>query len=224
MQTETTTHETPQGAREPRVRERTCAGCGKTAAPEDLVRVVLGPRDDRGASAVAVDLAGGTHGRGAHVHATKDCLAKAAKGGLAKSFKARVDVRAEELAEQIATACDRRIAGLLAGARRARLLAIGADAVRDACRAGEPLLVVACDAGSVVERGPIADAIAAGRAVAWKDKATLGALCGGPEVAVTAVMNEAVAAQIARTRQTLDSVGGRAMTARGEACRSREVR
>ena len=57
--------------------ERTCAGCGKHAAADDLVRVVHDPS----AGAIAVDLAASGFGRGAHVHPTPDCLAKAVKAG-----------------------------------------------------------------------------------------------------------------------------------------------
>ena len=163
------------------------------------------------------------------MHARKECLGKAAKGGLSKSFKARVAATAEELASQIQEGSDRRISGLLGGAYRARLVAAGADAANSALDGGAPLVVVATDAGGIVERGAVARAIAEGRAVAWKDKQTLGALMGGrEEVAVCAILNDAIAAQVASARRVADAVSGSpVMTgpARGDACsRSREVR
>jgi predicted RNA-binding protein YlxR (DUF448 family) len=238
------------GERAERASTRTCVGCGKPGAPDDFVRIVLGPRGPDGASPVAVDLAGGgTHGRGARVHPATACLAKAAKSGLARSFKTKVAADERELAAEIVSACDRRIAGLLAGASRARMVAVGADAALDALGKSEAtgskaFVVVARDAASVIEKRMIAEAIAAGRAVAWADKKTLGAVFGREEVAVCVVTNDAVAQQVQRARMMSDGVASGAgprrtrarggapdMTdddgqreTRGEACRSREVR
>jgi predicted RNA-binding protein YlxR (DUF448 family) len=215
----------PQGARS----VRTCVGCGEAGDPGSLVRLVLGPRSPEGSAPVAVDFAGGTHGRGAHVHARAACLARAAKSGIARSFKAKVECTAEDLARQIVDASDRRIAGLLGGAWRARMLVAGADAATSALDGGAPLAVVATDAGSLIERGAIARAIAEGRAVAWKDKQTLGALFGERgEVAVCAVLNDSIATEIASARTMAESAvpsgGGGLRPGRGTACRSREAR
>ena len=93
--------------------------------------------------------------------------------------------------------------------------------------------------GSLIERGAIGRAIAEGRAVAWKDKQTLGALFGGRgEVAVCAVLNDSIATEIASARTMADAVsggtrrgdasdvppGGGQGPGRGTACRSREAR
>ena len=87
------------------------------------------------------------------------------------------------------------------------MLAVGADAVNAALDKGRPLAVVATDAGSVIDRGAIARAIAAGGAFAWKDKQTVGALFGArDEVAVCAVLNESIAAEIASARRMADAV------------------
>ncbi len=236
---------TEQTERESVRHARTCVGCGETVARDeavDLVRLVLGPRSPDGAAPVAVDFGGGvggtrSGGRGAHVHARSACLAKAAKSGIARSFKTKVEVTSDDLVRQIQEGSDRRITGLLAGAWRARMLAAGADAVTAALDKGAPLAVVATDAGSLVERGAIARAIAEGRAVAWKDKQTLGALFGGRgEVAVCAVLNDSIATEIASARRMADAAcgprrgeasdagsGGRGPV-RGTACRSREAR
>jgi predicted RNA-binding protein YlxR (DUF448 family) len=214
---------------------RTCVGCARADDPESLVRVVCGPRSAGGASApVAVDLAGGRHGRGAHVHPRRECLTRAAKNGLSRSFKTRVETSGEELAAQLVDACDRRIAGLLMGAWRGRLLAVGADAVTAALDKGAPAVVVAADAGGVAERGAVGRAVAEGRAVAWRDKKALGSLFGGrDEVAVCAILSESIASEVARARRLMAAVGGSGApetpagssgSARGDACRSREVR
>jgi predicted RNA-binding protein YlxR (DUF448 family) len=224
-------HEADGAEREIARHVRTCVGCRKTDDPSALVRIVLGPRAPGGQAPVAVDFAGGSHGRGAHVHPRPACLALAAKGGLSRSFKTNVAASADELAAQIVEGADRRIAGLLAGAWRARLVQHGADATTAALDAGAPLVVVAKDAKGVVERGAVGRAIAEGRAVAWKDKAALGALLGGrDEVAVCAVCDESVAREIARARAMADEAGASDARAdseasgRGTACRSREAR
>jgi predicted RNA-binding protein YlxR (DUF448 family) len=206
---------------------RTCVGCGQTDAPESLVRVVLGPQGE-----VAVDLAGGAFGRGAHVHAAVPCLEKACKAGLSRSFKCRVEASADDLAAEIARAAERRIEGLLVGARRAGHLAVGADRATEALDAGASLAVVAADAGSIARKEPFARAVAQGHAVVFRDKAQLGALLAQGEVAVLAVMHEGIAEQIRRAKLWAESVGvqvrtptfARGALVRSEACRSREDR
>ena len=160
-----------------------------------MVRLVRGPEGE-----VAVDAAGGAFGRGAHVHSRPDCIAKACKGGLARSFKAQVKCEATELANAIAEASDRRIAGLVMAARRANRLAIGAEASCEALDEGAPLVLVASDAGNIVTRGPIAQAIAEGRAIAWKTKAAIGELLGRDEVAVCVIRDRGIASELASAR------------------------
>jgi uncharacterized protein len=216
--------QTEQPTRESARPVRTCVGCGKADDAGELVRLVLGPRSPDGTSPVAVDFAAGKTGRGAHLHARSECLAKAAKSGLARSFKTKIECTAEDLAVQIVEGSDRRIRGLLSGAWRARMLAPGADAATAALDKGAPLAVVATDAGGLVDRGAIGRAIAEGRAVAWKDKETLGALFGGRgEVAVCAVLNDSIATEIASARKMATAVSAQG-PGRGTACRSREAR
>ncbi|WP_258169145.1 YlxR family protein [Salmonella enterica] len=76
---------------------RQCAGCAKRDFADDLVRVVLDPAD----GTLAVDLADSRFGRGAHVHASKDCMQKALRGGFAKVFKSKVEGSVESLGEQL---------------------------------------------------------------------------------------------------------------------------
>lgn len=191
--------------------ERTCAGCGKHAAAEEFVRVVHDP----GTGELAVDLAASGFGRGAHVHPAAECVAKALKGGLARVFKARVVADAGELPRAIVRAADRRIEGLLTGARRAGQLAVGADAVVEALKrrrdglaegggarpseARAEIVVVARDAAAAARLDLVERAIASGKAVAFADKQRLGSLMGRDEVAVIAVLHPGVAAAIART-------------------------
>lgn len=175
---------------------RLCAGCGKRDLADNLVRVVLGPEGE-----VAVDLAGGRFGRGAHVHATTDCVAKAAKGGLSKAFKARVEAKAEDIGAQIAAGAARRIEGLLAGARRGKLAIAGGDVVREALRDGTAKkVIVATDAAAAVKVTEIEEAIRLGNAIAFGNKAKLGAIFGRDEVAVIAVLDVGVAEAIGSAR------------------------
>jgi predicted RNA-binding protein YlxR (DUF448 family) len=187
--------------REHKKPERTCAGCGRAEGADAMVRLVRGPEGE-----LAVDMAGGAFGRGAHVHPRKDCVAKACKGGLSRTFKANVKADADTLAREIAFACDRRMEGLLASALRKRALAVGADAACEALESGAPLAVVAVDAGTVVSRGPIARAIAEGRAVAWCTKAVLGGLLDRDEVAVLALLDRSIAAAFSAARATAGAV------------------
>ncbi len=171
-------------------RERTCAGCGETADPIAMVRLVLGPEN-----AIAVDAAGGAFGRGAHVHPSVDCVSKACKHGLARSFKANVRVEANVLRAEIADAYMRRADGLVLAAKRAHRLTVGTDETLEALAksGGTMMVIVANDAASVVNRYEIAFAIKEGRARSWTSKATLGRMLGKEEVAVCAVTDVAMA-------------------------------
>jgi predicted RNA-binding protein YlxR (DUF448 family) len=162
--------------------ERTCVGCGKHAAPNALVRLVLGP-----AGEIAVDAAGGAFGRGAHVHASRACIEKACKGGLSLAFKRDVKADPKDLAASIRGAFERRAVGLILGARRAGHLSIGSNEVT----ASAPFVVVAADAGSIAEK--FERAINEGRAAVFGTKAALGKMFGSGETAVFAVNHEGVA-------------------------------
>jgi predicted RNA-binding protein YlxR (DUF448 family) len=177
---------------------RQCAGCAKRDTADDLVRVVLDPAD----GTLAVDLADSRFGRGAHVHASKECMQKALRGGFAKVFKSKVEGSVESLGEQISVAADRRIEGLLAGARRGKLAIAGADVVREAYRDGSAALVlVASDAAAAAKLPEVQDAIGQGKAIAWSNKQRLGAIFGRDETAVCAVLHEGVAKAIGSARR-----------------------
>jgi hypothetical protein len=184
---------------EPKRSLRTCAGCGKHAAPEALVRVVLDPSSGE----LAVDLGRSSFGRGAHVHPAAPCVTRASRGGFARVFKTKVSSTPEAIGRGIVEGADRRIEGLLGGAKRGKLLAIGADAVTDALKEGKAaLVVVAADAAAAAALPEVQKAVVAGKAIAWNDKARLGALFGRDEVAVVAVLHEGVAAEIASSHGT----------------------
>lgn len=189
----------PDAGRPPRAAHvRTCVGCGASTDPAELVRIVVEGDE------VAFDLAGGSFGRGAHVHARPACLAGAPRG-LSRSFKREIKISARDLGERLHAACDRRMAGLLLAARRTRALAIGTDDALAAVRGGAPLVLVAVDAASVVTSREIEQAVAEGRAISWKDKEGLGALLGERAVAVCAVKHEGFAEQMKTLRAAADA-------------------
>ncbi len=188
---------------------RTCVGCAKPDSAAQLIRVVAGPSDAPGASiALGIDLAGGSFGRGAHVHASRECIAKAARGGFSRAFKSKVTIDAVAFAQQLVEAAERRLAGLVVGARRASQLAVGADSAREALAEGAPLVLVAKDAGSVARSIEIAHAVSEGRALVLFDKTTLGALLGRDEVAIASVKSDGLADEIRRIYFMADAVRG----------------
>lgn len=196
---------------------RQCAGCAKRDFADDLVRVVLDPADGM----LAVDLADSRFGRGAHVHASKECVQKALRGGFAKVFKCKVEGTVEALGEQLVIAADRRIEGLLAGAKRGKLAISGSDVVRAAYREGTAALVlVACDAAAAAKLPEIQEAVSQGKAIGWGNKQRLGAIFGRDEVAVCAVLHEGVAKAIGSARRIALPFAG----ARSEAWWSSEDR
>jgi len=74
---------------------RTCAGCRKTAAKAALVRIVL--RGD----ALVVDAQRRKPGRGAYVHARTACVEEALHGGLARSFRHRIDPNSLQITDLV---------------------------------------------------------------------------------------------------------------------------
>ncbi len=195
-----TENETPTSAR--KSTERTCVGCGKKGPPSEMVRLVLGPEGE-----IAADLAGGAFGRGAHVHPSEPCLAKAVRGGLSKTFRQKVECALPELALAIAVGAKTRARGLLLGASRARLLVAGADLAEGALEASpKAVLVVAADAARPTGRPRFHQAVADGRAVVLGTKRELGSVLGQEEVAFCTVTDEKVARELARLACALGAV------------------
>lgn len=198
---------------------RTCVGCGRAESPEGMVRLVVSPEGE-----VAVDLAGGQFGRGAHVHASPRCLV-AAPRGLARSFRRPVAVSAGALARSIVAAAERRARGLIASAARSQEVEVGAERAGQAWESGKArLLVVARDAAAGASTGPVLRAVAAGEAVAWGTKADLGALVGKSEVAVLGITSEPLAVALRTVVRTASSVAenGKAPELRLEGARAAE--
>jgi len=195
----------PVGAHEAR-HVRTCVGCGAKDAPTELVRLVLDESVTEDPP-VMVDAAGSSFGRGAHVHPRKTCVALACKNGLSRAFKANVKASADDLAKEIALALDRRIEGLIVAARGAKALVVGSDKALASLRNGAPLAVVACDAASIAQKDEVVQAIAEGRAIAWRNKEGIGALVDRKDVAIVAIENSGIARAIRQTAGAVASLG-----------------
>jgi len=200
--------------------ERTCVGCGQRDDAAALLRLVVVPADPAGGEGkgdgeIAFDLAGGSFGRGAHLHPTMGCVEKAPRG-LLRAFKGAVKVDAALVGRRLVEACDRRTAGLLMAAHRTRALVAGADAAIEALRQGAPLGVVAVDAGSVAGTAEVQGCVAEGRAIAWGTKTGLGGLLGERSVAICAVRHAGIAAELKRVRAAADA--GTAATREGAEC------
>jgi predicted RNA-binding protein YlxR (DUF448 family) len=192
---------------------RTCVGCGlRDEALSTLRLAVAGGQ-------VVFDLAGGSFGRGAHLHAKPSCIAKAPRA-LARAFRREgLSVTAAELGERLVIACDRRMAGLLLAARRTGAVAIGGNAATDAIGRRGAFAIVALDAGRVASSIEVDRAIREGRAIAWKTKCELGALLGEEVVAICAVCHTSIAAELKTLRAAADA--GAAATREGAGCSSR---
>lgn len=122
-------------------------------------------------------------------------------------FKCNVIGDPKALGDAIVRAADRRIEGLLAGARRAAQLAVGSDVVAAAWNENRAeLVVVARDAAAAAKLPQVERAIASGKAIAFGDKQRLGSLTArsvgqseNGEVAVIAILHPGVAAAVAQT-------------------------
>ena len=229
------THSTePRGDARRSESSRTCVGCGErvsrdavrvanTKLPEQassvapLVRLVASPERE-----VVVDSGDGSFGRGLYVHASADCVTRAAKSGLARSLKGVPQfegrpLTAPDLENGIVDAFDRRIEGLLGAARRTRRLEFGADAVCAALRAGDVrLVIVAADASAAADRTEVRTAVREGKAISWGDKGRLGcvARADGGDVGVIGLTDSRIADAVRDARVVMDSVLVRRMSDR----------
>ncbi|MBK7581583.1 MAG: DUF448 domain-containing protein [Myxococcales bacterium] len=174
---------------------RTCVGCHEEAAPAGLVRFVLTPE-----GGLVPDLGGGSHGRGAWVHARAKCISEACRKGFMKSFKSAVEADPAVLSELIARAAERRIFALLASALGSRRLVVGAAEVKEALgRRQARLVIVATDARAAAESHEVRAAIASGLARAWATKSELGRATHRTETGIVAVLDPGLGRALAQT-------------------------
>jgi ribosomal protein L7Ae-like RNA K-turn-binding protein len=160
-----------------------------------MIRLVLG--ED---GALGVDLAGRAFGRGAWVHPRPDCIDRAARGGLGKSFKAQVEEGSASVLELVRDAANRRVEALISSARRSGNAAPGADVAREAVERGRAeLLVVAADARAAAQEAFVARVAAAGKVVIWGTKEVLGRATGRPDTALVAISDRGLADAVVRS-------------------------
>ena len=189
----------PRGEKAP---ERTCTGCRKAAHPRELVRLVSLP-DGR----IALDPKASSGGRGAWVHPTRGCVEATVKRHAAeRSLKVEVqrDLDAGALLASLREAIARKAASLLVVASRVRGITIGVEASAEALERGRVhLVVVARDAGQTAS-GLAADGTEGGpRVLRFSTKTELGGVFGRGEVALLALTDPRIAAELAVTIERL---------------------
>jgi len=117
--------------------ERTCIVTRRNAAPDELIRFVVGPD-----SAVVPDLKRNLPGRGCWVTAERAHVDKAvARKLFARALKAEVDVP-PQLGTMIDGLMARSALGALGLARKAGVIALGATKVESSVRSGKAAAVV----------------------------------------------------------------------------------
>jgi len=109
-------------------------------------------------------------------------------------------VSARELSQSAATQYERRAAGLLLAAHRARKLALGTEATRNALKASEvQALVIARDAeGSREELVQAAERLFpdGARCLVWSNKEELGRLFGRAMLSIAGVLDAGIATEL----------------------------
>jgi hypothetical protein len=168
----------------------------------------------------------GVAGRGAWLHARPQCIERAVRGGFARSFRQAVSVSAEQVYTLIRIAAERRFAGLVQAARSGRHLLFGRDMVRSAlqlprelatresgrsgpdaahehtaARSSVQLVILAEDAGSLGREDFVQRLAAEGKLQIWGCKEQHGQALGRGEVAILALTEIGLAAQVGKRRR-----------------------
>ncbi len=191
---------TEQRTSPPRRHERTCVGCGRRDAPGHLVRVVV--RDD---GSLIADVRGGAPGRGAHVHPASECIGRAAKRGLARSFRCAVQIEPRVLADAIVQAAHARAGEMISLALLSGQAVVERERILlDLSRGALSTVVIALDAPKEALLGGLARAIAEGNAVAWGTCASLGALGRREPVAVLGIRSSTLGDAIVQACRVAD--------------------
>jgi predicted RNA-binding protein YlxR (DUF448 family) len=177
---------------------RTCVGCRQKDDRGALLRLVAMPAQ-RGEPIVLVpDVRKREPGRGVSVHARVRCLEGAvSSGAFNRAFKGRVALSARELMTNARTRYEQRAQGLLIAARRARKLAVGTEAVRDAIESRHArLLLVAADAEGSREELEHAAARLGRACLVWNTKQGLGRLFSRATLSILAVTDIGIADEL----------------------------
>jgi predicted RNA-binding protein YlxR (DUF448 family)/ribosomal protein L30E len=173
---------------------RSCVGCRQTDNREALLRFVSSGEPPM----FAPDIRRRAPGRGVSVHPRYRCVEAAVRtGAFRRALEVSETPSARELALSAASQYKRRAEGLLLAARRARHLALGTEATRDAIAARSvQLLLVASDAeGSREELTEAATRL--GRScLVFSNKQELGRLCGRALLSIVAVLDAGIANEL----------------------------
>lgn len=135
------------GANQP---ERRCIATMVSRPQADMIRFVVSPDGN-----VTPDLAGRLPGRGAWVTASREAVDLAGKkGAFARAFKRQVKA-GPDLAAQVENLLARRCLDMLGMTRRAGMLILGFEQVREAVRAEKPACLITASDGSEDQRGKV---------------------------------------------------------------------
>jgi predicted RNA-binding protein YlxR (DUF448 family) len=154
------------------------------------------------------DLRDKAPGRGAYVHATPNCLAKAARFGFCRGFRRDVELAPEEFVDTVRSAIRTRLEETARLAVRSGAAAVGQRSVEEAIKtSGADLLIVACDAGDATKRKyrsnaerknlPVIDRLDGATLAAWS----------GREFVSTMTMSGRLAQRFARDMAHLEQLG-----------------
>lgn len=184
--------------------ERTCVGCRQVCGPDDLERFVVFE------GRLLHDVRGRAPGRGAWVMPRQECLARALKSGFQRSFKGKLEQPTlEELVAQLReTLLVRLREGVQVGAR-ARQLAVGAEALKEAMRGGAVCLVwMAKEGGESTRRKYLMNASRKGiEVVDDLSGGEIGAWLGREFVSVLGVCDASRAKRMTRDLRNLRALG-----------------
>ena len=187
---------------------RSCAGCRQTESREALLRFVAAGDPP----AFAPDIRRRAPGRGVSVHPRYRCVAAAVRSGaLRRGLGVEANPNARELADSAAQQYQRRAEGLLLAARRAKHLALGSEAVREAIAADASalrssaarrsqrkvqLLLIAQDAEGSREELTEAVTRLGQSCLVWSTKQELGRLCGRALLSIVAILDAGIASEL----------------------------
>ncbi len=184
--------------------ERTCVGCRRATARGELLRLsIVGVPPY-----VVPDATAKLGGRGAWVCARRACVRSAVrKGGLARAAGRKLEVDPEALSALLGEQLRRRAEGLLASAARSRRVAVGTDAAALAiAERRAKLLVVAGDAAGKREELEDTARRAGLDRMVFGTKTALGQIFGRGDVGVLAVLDEGIAAELARAAEQVTAL------------------
>lgn len=176
--------------------QRTCLGCRKAFARNDLLRFVLAPQGE-----LLVDYKGRLPGRGAYTCVDRDCIAEAVRRRqFPRTFKREpLPVADDFITLELSRQIQERICGLLGMARKAHQLLSGSSLVLDRLSAGAPLafILIASDVSDGIGQKVVGRAT--NRSVRFYrmfEKEFLGRLLGTGQRSVLALVPGSLAAAI----------------------------